>query len=119
MKMTTDHLAEITVEQRIEIGARLKLNVGPPNETLKDPDGRPALKIRDSFGLLIDPKLYAKKRCYNCGGNGTYQITNAKRTGNKRSLDTELRTCACVTSGYQKAQRKLQAAVDEALRASE
>lgn len=118
-EMTTDS-PELTDAERIEIGASMRLNVGPINETLKDPEGNPALKIRDDLGLLIDPKLYVKKHCSNCGGNATYQVSNAVRVPGARSsrnnTKTEIRTCGCVTPRYQKARRKLRAAYDFALR---
>ncbi len=113
----------LPLEDRVDLGAKLRLNVGPPNEYLTDPDGRPALKVRDHYGLLIDPRLYAKKRCNNCRGNGTYQITNAIRVrgqvGNRGNSKVELRTCGCVLRGLQKARRKLQESYDEALRCRE
>lgn len=113
---------DIPLDERVDIGATMKLNVGPPEETLKTPEGKPAMMIRDDLGLLIDPKLYAKKRCSCCGGNGTFQVSNAVRvrgakkySRSKQNMQTQLRTCGCVKSNYARARTKLGRAFQEAL----
>jgi hypothetical protein len=115
----TSSVDDLSLEARVEIGATLKLNVGPPKETLRSPEGKPAMMIRDDMGLLIDPKLYAKRRCNSCGGNGVFRIYNAVKipgAKGKNNMQTEMRTCGCVRRNYGKARTKLGRAFQEALR---
>lgn len=55
--------------QRSDLGKRLGLDVGPPNERAELANGNTA-EVRDDLGLLLEPKLYANRKCNLCYGRG-------------------------------------------------
>lgn len=62
-------------ERRSEIGKQFGLDVGTPNETAVLADGKEHA-VRDAFGLLMDPTLYASKKCNDCYGRGVvFKVT--------------------------------------------
>ena len=67
--MRTDNLDMGKNEKRIALGKRLGLDVDMPLDTTMLPDGSSA-EVRDDLGLLLDPTLYAKKKCPQCHGRG-------------------------------------------------
>lgn len=124
-----------------QLGRRLKLDVAKPHQKLINHATGESYQIRDEVGLLLDPKLYAKRNCNLCGGEGmlrkrlpvnTEQLAkmvesdpsaknlvheNTKGRGKKvvakGNYVTHTSTCGCVVSRYKKAKRKLLQAVDE------
>lgn len=127
-----------------QLGAKLRLDVGPPNEKVETPVGRQ--EARDSLGMKLDPKLYARKTCGSCRGEGVLCVRvpvsdkmvaalmarnpdnaaliekEVKRKGGtivaRHNYVREYRTCGCVPRRYESQRKKLIAAIEEHLASS-
>lgn len=80
-------------EQRSELGSRLRLDVGVPNESVVLDGTTDLTVVRDALGLKLDPMLYAKKDCNHCYGRGTYLLV----TGKDRRTSVQ---CGCSSKRY-------------------
>jgi hypothetical protein len=84
--------------------------------------------VRDEVGLALDPKLYAKRTCKTCGGEGVMHMVvlptskdfakyvggdaSPKAMASKGNVVRTTRTCSCVPPRYERAKIEVQTAID-------
>lgn len=62
-------------ERRSALGREFGLDVGPPNETVTLANAQ-TVAARDKFGLLLDTRKYASRKCNSCYGRGTVTVVH-------------------------------------------